>query len=105
MGYIWNFVGSIGGVLVFYIYPASFYLRLRYMRYRKRQQRDGIPLGVQYNAVSIIKEAIAVAILVIGFLLLIALNYQAISAVVSKAHGPLGQCYQLKCVERGPFEA
>ena len=99
VGYIWNFVGSIGGVLVFYIYPSAFYLRLRYMRYRKKMENDGISFRSQYDIFCFIKEIIACIILIIGIILLVVENYQSISAVIMKSHGPLGQCYQLKCVQ------
>lgn len=80
-----------------YIYPAAFYLRLRYLSYRKRNIEEEIPILSQYTAWSVMKEAIAWIILVIGILLLVVENYQAIYAVIERTHEPNGQCYLLKC--------
>ena len=51
----------------------------------------------QYDGWEVLKEIVAWIILVLGFLLLIVENYQAISAVVNSTHEPTGLCYQLKC--------
>ena len=94
---MWNFVGSIGGVLVLYIYPPAFYLRLRYMRYRKRMLENGVSISRQCKLSTVIKEIIACVILIIGVILLVVENYQAISAIVNRTHEPLAQCFFLRC--------
>lgn len=94
---MWNFVGSIGGVLVLYIYPSAFYLRLRYLRYKLRSNERGVSIFSQYDFWAVLKETIAWAILFVGLVLLVVENYQAIDAVVNNSHEPTGLCYQLKC--------
>ena len=95
---VWNFVGSIGGILVLYIYPAACYLKLRFARYRLRSELGNITIRSQYNSAAVVKEMIAWFILVVGLLLLVVENYQAISgAVTSGSKEPNGLCFQLDC--------
>ena len=112
VGKVWNFVGSTAGVLVLYIYPSAFYLRLRYVRYRKRAQRLSISILSQYNWSAVVKEAIAWVILLIGLVLLVVENYQAIYAVSHSGGGQnstcttnssnaAGTCYTLFCEAEG----
>ncbi len=99
VGYVWNFVGSIGGTLILYIFPAACYLRLRYLRYRHRSKMHHVTMCSQYDAYSIIKEVLAWIILCMGFVLLIVENYQAIDAVINAGHAPSSLCFQSKCGE------
>lgn len=101
VGYVWNFVGSIGGVLVLYIYPSACYLKLRIARYRFRSHEQGITILSQYSAAALLKELIAWAILITGLLLLVVENYQAIVAVIQQPHESSGQCFQLLCTDSG----
>ena len=66
VGLVWNFVGSIGGTLVLYIFPAAFFLRLRYMRYVRRRKIRGTSIRSQYNWYAVIREVVATIILVTG---------------------------------------
>ena len=66
VGLVWNFVGSIGGTLVLYIFPAAFFLRLRYMRYVRRRKIRGTSIRSQYNWYAVIREAVATIIMVTG---------------------------------------
>ena len=90
-------MGSTGGVLVLYIFPAAFYLRLRYLRYVYRAREKGITINSQYDGFAVYKEAVAWVILVIGVMLLVLNNYQAIDAIVRASHMPTSLCYQAKC--------
>ncbi|XP_064386869.1 sodium-coupled neutral amino acid transporter 7-like isoform X2 [Halichondria panicea] len=97
---VWNFVGSIGGVLVLYIYPAACYLKLRFARNRLRSELGNITIRSQYNSAAVVKELVAWTILIIGLLLLVVENYQAISQAVIITSGskePSGLCFQLDC--------
>jgi heme/copper-type cytochrome/quinol oxidase subunit 2 len=113
VGLVWNFVGSTAGVLVLYIYPSAFYLRLRYVRYRERARKTGASPLTQYTIYSVIKEGVAWLILVIGLVLLVVENYQAIYAVIEARQGSSsnstdtcasnsddpkpGSCYTIHC--------
>lgn len=99
VGYVWNFVGSIGGVLVFYVYPAAFYVRLRYLRYMHRAKKNQVTICSQYDVCAVCKEVVAYTILFVGLLLLIVENYQAIDAIVSSVHKfqPSSLCTETKC--------
>lgn len=97
VGYVWNFVGSIGGVLVLYIYPAMCYLRLCYLRHQKKSLEANESILSQYTVWTFIKELIAWIILLVGLILLVVENYQAIYSVIEGIHEPSGQCYLLKC--------
>ena len=97
---VWNFVGSIGGVLVLYIYPAACYLKLRFARNRLRSELGNITIRSQYNSAAVVKELVAWTILIIGLLLLVVENYQAISQAVIITSGskkPSGLCFQMDC--------
>lgn len=107
---VWNFVGSTSGVLVLYIYPSAFYLRLRYVRYKLRAQNTRTSIRTQYDVYAVIKEGVAWLILVIGLVLLVVENYQAVEAIVDKGNGnstcPVitpepGVCYTLTCNSTG----
>lgn len=67
------------------------------MRYRKRLLDNGISVSQQFSLSEVIKEIIAGVILIIGLILLVVENYQAISAVVNRTHVPTAQCFFLKC--------
>ena len=105
MSIVWNFVGSIGGVLVLYIYPAACYLKLRYVRYKQRAKIGNITIRSQYTKDGIAKELIAWVILIAGFLLLVVENYQAIHGAVISGQGgePSGLCFQLECTDVGEW--
>lgn len=90
-------MGSIGGTLILYIFPAACYLRLRYLRYRYRSKVHRVTIYSQYNIYAIVKEVIAWLILGLGLVLLIVENYQAIDAVISATHTPSSLCFQSKC--------
>ncbi len=92
VGKVWNFVGSTAGVLVLYIYPSAFYLRLRYVRYRKRAQRTSTTVLAQYDIFSVMKEVLAWVIFAIGLVLLVVENYQAIYAVVESGNPTAAGC-------------
>ena len=67
------------------------------MRYKHRSRLSGITISSQYDAVAVMKEVIAWGIVLLGGLLLIVENYQAIDAVISASHEPSSLCLQLKC--------
>lgn len=105
VGLVWNFVGSTAGVLVLYVYPSAFFLRLRYVRYKARAKKTGTNIHTQYDVYAVIKEGVALLILVIGMVLLVVENYQAITAVIdhegssnstTSSFTP-GSCYTLTC--------
>lgn len=112
---MWNFVGSTAGVLVLYIYPSAFYLRLRYVRYKKRAQKLCTTIRSQYNIYAVLKELVAWVIFLIGVVLLFVENYQAIHAVLphkddSKLNctstandSAAGTCYVLSCKKSEEF--
>ena len=97
MGYVWNFVGSTGGVLLLFVYPAACYLRLCYLHYQKKSVELKVSIWSQYTALTVLKELIAWVILIMGMLLLVVENYQAIYSVIEGIHDPICQCYLLKC--------
>lgn len=99
VGYVWNFVGSTGGVLVFYVYPAAFYLRLRYLWYVQRARKNQVTFWFEYDLTAVYKEVLAFTILLVGVVLLGLENYQAVDAIVSSVHqfNPSSLCMQLKC--------
>ena len=84
---MWSFVGSTAGVLVLYVYPAAFYLRLRCVRYKKRAKKTSTDIRAQYNIYALLKEGIAWVIFGIGLVLLVVENYQAIYDVVKANEG------------------
>lgn len=98
VGYVWNFVGSTGGVLVFYVYPAAFYLRLRYLYYAHRAHKNQVTWWSEHDH-AIYKEVLASTILLVGIVLLVLENYQAVDAIVSSVHqfNPSSLCTQFKC--------
>ena len=109
---MWNFVGSTAGVLVLYVYPAAFYLRLRYVRYKARARNSRTSIRAQYNIYAIVKEGVAWVILAIGLVLLVVENYQAITAIVDSSDvndqckswnisSNAGSCYTLTCNSTG----
>ena len=85
---VWNFVGSTSGVLVLYVYPAAFYLRLRYVLHKKKEVAFGLSLHSQYDSWDVLKEAVAWVIFGVGLVLLVVENYQAIDAVVNTGSPP-----------------
>ncbi len=91
---MWNFLGSISGMLILYVFPQAFYLKLRFDRYRLRSKQNGVTILSQYNAKAVMKELTAVGIILVGILLLCLTNYQAIYAVVDAANDEDGQCSQ-----------
>jgi amino acid permease len=97
VGLVWNFVGSIGGTLILYIFPPAFFLRLRYMRYTHRSRTEGLSVRSQYNWSGVVREGVAAVIMVTGLLLLVAENYSAFEAILTQSHAPTGLCYQSKC--------
>ena len=98
VGYVWNFVGSIGGTLVLFIYPPIFYLRLRYMCFKEEAVRKGVPVLWMYKNISICKDIIAAVILIVGVILVIVENYVSVYAIIVGTHqSSAGQCQQLLC--------
>ncbi|XP_064401706.1 solute carrier family 38 member 6-like isoform X3 [Halichondria panicea] len=97
VGIVWNFVSSIGGVLILYIYPAAIYLKLRYARYKKRGQDNNISIRSQYTTKAAVEEVIAWCILLIGIVLLFLTNYQALYTVIETGNDSGGLCFQLEC--------
>ena len=95
-----------------YIYPSAFYLRLRYVRYKKRAKGASTTVLAQYSVLTVLKELLAWVIFGIGLVLLVVENYQAITAVLDQANKnsttPAGchynnsnsssyGCYAVKC--------
>jgi amino acid permease len=97
VGYIWNFVGSIGGSLVLYIFPALFYIRLRYFSKVKAASEANTSLRAQYMQLSLWKDIVAFIILMTGIIVLVAGNYVAIKAIVSQSHTNIVSCYAFNC--------
>lgn len=91
-------MSSIGGVLVLYIYPSAIYLKLRYARYRKRAREREVTILSLYNKKAVLLEVLAWFILVIGLILLVLTNYQAVYTVVESTNQGEGSCQQLDCV-------
>ena len=91
VGYVWNFVGSIGGTVLLYIFPSAAFLRLRYKRHiaRRKPQR-------RYS--SICKDFVAIAILIVGLCLLVVENYSSVIDIINAGHDPSSLCSQLACV-------
>ena len=69
VGLVWSFVGSTAGVLVLYVYPAAFYLRLCCVHYKKRTKKTSTDIRAQYNIYALLKEGIAWVIFGIGLVL------------------------------------
>ena len=90
-------MGSTAGILVLYVYPSAFFLRLRYVRNKKRAQQ--IRSDITSHVFSILKEAIAWVIFSIGVVLLVVENYESIYEVVkssgSSSNSSEPVCYQL----------
>ena len=97
VGYVWNFVGSIGGTLILYIFPPLFLLRLRYFINWKMSTQMGTSLKNQYLNNSLWKDIVSVAIITLGVVVLVAGNYSAIKAIIFHSHKPLSSCKQSKC--------
>ena len=97
VGIVWNFVSSIGGVLILYIYPAAIYLKLRFARYKKRGQDNNISIRSQYTTKAAVEEVIAWCILLTGVVLLFLTNYQAVYTIVETGNDSSGLCFQLEC--------
>lgn len=94
---MWNFVGSIAGLLIVYILPPLYYLRIRFMHIRFRRQLDQSTLNAWWHNDSagwVIKDVIAAAILCLGVVSMVAANYVAIDGVI---HAP-AQTAQLPCL-------
>ena len=82
---VWNFVGSTGGLLIVYILPPLYYLRIRFLHLRFRRQQGESFRNVRCCNNSLawkIKDVIALAILCLGMVSMIASNYHAIRAIV-----------------------
>ena len=82
---VWNFVGSMGGLLIVYILPPLYYLRIKFMHLRFRGQPGQPILSVWCNNDSHagrLKDVIALAIMCLGVVSMIASNYTAIRAIV-----------------------
>ena len=82
---VWNFVGSIAGLLIVYILPPLYYLRIRFMHLRFRRQTGQSTLNVWCHNDSfgwIVKDVIAGAILCLGVVSMVAANYIAILGVI-----------------------
>lgn len=93
VGKVWNFVGSTAGVLVLYIYPSAFYLRLRYLSDRKNAQTPQyMTIPTPHRAYAMLNTVIAATILGIGVVLLIVENYQAIAALIDSSGTRSSQC-------------
>ena len=84
---------------MFYVYPAAFYLRLRYLRYMHRAKKNQVTVCSQYDVRAVGKEVVAYTILFVGLLLVVVENYQAIDAIVTGVHKfqPSSLCTQTKC--------
>lgn len=91
---MWNFVGSIGGTIVLYIFPSAAYLRLRYKRHAARKK-----IGNERKYTGICKDIAAIVILIVGLCLLGVENYSSVYEIVTVAHSPTSLCTQLACVK------
>ena len=100
VGYVWNFVGSIGGTLILYIFPALFYLRLRYL-YRVREAvKDVTSLYSQYRHRSgLWKDCLAGLITVLGLVLLVVENYVSVMDVIGGNKTQPSYCIQYLCTD------
>ena len=95
---MWSFVGAIGGSLVLYILPALFYLRLHYFIRLKTAGETSSSLMQQYRQCSVWKDLVALTILVMGVVVLIAGNYEAIDSIVHRSHDGGVHCSSLQCL-------
>ncbi len=82
-----------------YIYPAACYLKLRHVRYKQRAVIGNITVRSQYTKAGVVKELIAWVIFIVGLLLLVVENYQAIHGAIlsGSATNPSSLCLQLEC--------
>ncbi len=105
VGKVWNFVGSTAGVLVLYIYPAAFFMRLKYVRNKKRASEENTSIMSQYTPKDYVMEGVAAVLLVVGAILFVLQNYDAIKAVIpthsppanSTLKNPIPSCYIIHC--------
>lgn len=105
VGYVWNFVGSIGGTLILYIFPALFYLRLRYLLYIQKAVNDNTSLSRQYCQRGVWRDCLAGLIASMGLVLLVVENYVSIMDIVGGNKSSLYLCIQHYCVENSTSAA
>ena len=96
MGIVWNFVGSIGGTLILYIFPPLFLLRLRYFAYLRLSSQMSTSIRNLYCSCTLWKDIVAMAIIIWGIFVLVAGNYSAIEAIFQKSHTE--SRYQYNCM-------
>ena len=94
---MWNFVGCIGGTLILYVYPPLFYLRVRYFMKQRASIEDNTTLLEQYNTCETWKDIVAVAIVILGVVLLAVGIYVAVEAIVNAKHQPYDSCNIFTC--------
>ena len=97
VGYVWNFVGCIGGTLILYVYPPLFYLRVRYLMKQRASIEENTTLLEQYNTCAIWKDIVAVAIVILGVVLLVVGIYVAVVAIVHTKHQSHHSCNIFTC--------
>lgn len=83
--------------MILYIFPSLFFLRLRYFVKLKYASELSTNLCTQYWQCSLWKDIVAVVILIIGVIILIAGNYEAVKSIVVGSHDTLTLCNPLYC--------
>ena len=98
VGYVWNFVGAIGGTLILYVFPPLFLLRLRYFAKLKLSAQSGVSMWTLHMSCSLWKDLVAMGIILLGVFVLVAGNYVAVEAIVKQNHAARGSCVQFNCL-------
>lgn len=102
---MWNFVGAIGGTLILYIFPPLFFLRLRYfsaVRAASRTQNPAHSVWSYYRNITVWKDLVALAIILLGVFVLVAGNYVAVEDIVHGHGESFSSCLEYNCLKSTP---
>ena len=78
-------MGSTSGVLIFYVYPAAFFLHLRHVLHKRKAESSVTRLCSQYKVSDFVMEGVAWCMLGSGAVLFVLQNYVAVNAIVERS--------------------